>query len=247
LIQHLILGLIQGITEFLPVSSSGHLVIAKFLLGVESPGPGLEIVLHLATVIAVVIVLWKEFKKLSDIKYAAMVALGLVPAAVVGVVFSDQLDAAFGNPLPVGLFFLLTAGVLLSTKWTKPGHKPMTWWRALIIGLAQVFSLLPGISRSGITISAALMLGLEPEEAFRFSFFMLIPAVVGGALLKAKDISHLGHPGFIAVGFVASLAAGVASLFFLRKTVVSRKFFWFSAYLVIAGAASLAWFLWIRR
>lgn len=242
--EQIVLGLIQGITEFLPVSSSGHLVIFKFLMGVPTPGAATEIALHLATAIAVIVVLFKEFRALLSWRYLILLGIGLAPAAVVGLAFKDAIESSFENPVPVGFFMILTGALLLATRLakTKPGQ--LNWWRALIIGLAQVCALLPGISRSGATIATALLLGVEPDEAFRFSFFMLLPAVIGGAILDAKDIASLPHPAWIAAGFAVALIAGIASLWLLRKTMVSRKLFWFAFYLLPVGLGSLAFFLW---
>lgn len=244
MMEHIILGLIQGITEFLPVSSSGHLVIFKFLLNVKSPGAATEIALHVATAIAVIAILFKEFKALLNWKYIGLLVLGLAPAVIVGLLFRDIIELSFDNPLPVGFLMILTGGLLLATRWIKPKAVPLNWWRALIIGLAQVCALLPGISRSGATIATALLLGIEPEEAFRFSFFMLLPAVIGGVILDAKDIVSLPHPAWLAAGFAVALIVGMASLWFLKKTLVSRKIFWFSFYLFAVGAASAAFFFW---
>jgi len=241
--EQIILGLIQGLTEFLPVSSSGHLVILKFLMGVPTPGAATEIALHLATAIAVIAVLFKEFKALLSWRYLILLTLGLAPAAIVGLAFKDLIESSFENPVPVGFFMIITGALLLSTRWAKPKSAPLNWWRALIIGLAQVCALLPGISRSGATIGVALLLGVEPEEAFRFSFFMLLPAVLGGAILDAKDIASLPYPAWLALGFAVAFVVGVASLWFLRKTLISRKLFWFSFYLFPAGAGSLIYFL----
>lgn len=239
MIEHIILGLIQGITEFLPVSSSGHLVIFKFLMGVASPGAATEIALHVATAMAVIIVLFRDLKALLNWRYLGLLVLGLAPAAIIGLVFKDMIESSFDNPIPVGFFLVLTGSLLLITRWVKPKAVPLNWWRALIIGLAQVCALLPGISRSGTTIAVALLLGIEPEEAFRFSFFMLLPAVIGGAILDAKDIASLPHPAWIAAGFAVALATGIASLWLLRKTLISRKLFWFVFYLLPAGVLSI--------
>ncbi|MEO0146188.1 MAG: undecaprenyl-diphosphate phosphatase [candidate division WOR-3 bacterium] len=244
MIDHIILGLIQGITEFLPVSSSGHLVIFKFLLDVKSPGAATEIALHVATAIAVVIILFKELRALLNWRYLGFLMLGLAPAATVGFLFKDIIESSFEDPLPVGFFMILTGALLLATKWARPRNMPLNWWRALIIGLAQVCALLPGISRSGATIATALLLGVEPEEAFRFSFFMLLPAVIGSAILDAKDIASLPHPAWLLGGFAVALATGLASLWVLRKTLISRRLFWFAFYLFAVGAASLAFFFW---
>ncbi len=244
--ENIILGLIQGITEFLPVSSSGHLVIFKFLLNVKSPGAATEIALHLATVIAIVVLLFKDFKAFLNWKYLGLILIGLAPAAMVGLLFKDFIESSFDNPIPVGFFMILTGGLLLATRWIKPKAVPLNWWRVLIIGLAQVCALLPGISRSGATIATALLLGIEPDEAFRFSFFMLLPAVIGGAILDAKDIASLPHPAWLAAGFSVALVVGIASLWFLRKTLISRKMFWFAFYLFPAGVLSILIFTLFR-
>ncbi|MGB9589624.1 MAG: undecaprenyl-diphosphate phosphatase [candidate division WOR-3 bacterium] len=244
MIKHIVLGLIQGITEFLPVSSSGHLVIFKFLLGIRSPGAATEIALHLATAIAVAVILFRDFRALLNWRYIGLLAIGLVPAAIVGIVFKDLIESSFDNPLPVGFLMILTGGLLLATRWVRSKTVPLNWWRALIIGLAQVCALLPGISRSGATIAVALLLGIEPEETFRFSFFMLLPAVIGGAILDARDIASLPHPAWLSAGFITALLTGTASLWFLKKTLISRRLFWFAFYLFVAGPACIAFFFW---
>ena len=231
-----LLGVLQGITEFLPVSSSGHLVLLEELLGHNPPGIGLEVTLHLATGLAVAVFFWRELREMYLSKYGLMLLVGLLPAALVGVLLKDWLEEAFSGLLVVGPAFAFTGAVLLGTRFVKPRRESLTWSKALLVGLAQVLALLPGVSRSGVTIAAGLALGLEPAEAFRFSFGMLLPAVLGAAVLEAKDIASLGHPAPLLGGFLASFGFGLASLWLLRRAVVSRWFWAFGLYaLALAG------------
>ncbi len=234
-----ILGIVQGLTEFLPVSSSGHLVLFQELFGYNPPGLGLEVALHLATGLAVAVFFWRELRAIYLSRHGLLVVLGLAPAAVVGVLFKDFFEAAFSSLTAVGVAFLFTSAVLLSTKFFGSGRRRLTWKLALLVGLAQVLSLFPGVSRSGITIAAALLLGLGPEESFRFSFAMLLPAVLGASLVEAKDIAAVGNLAGLALGFLASFGVGLLSLWLLRRAVVSRRFWAFGLYTLALGLISL--------
>ena len=234
------LGIVQGITEFLPVSSSGHLVLLEEVFGYNPPGVGLEVVLHLATALAVAVFFWRRLKGIYLSRYGLLVILGLLPAGLAGALLKDFFEAAFSNLLAVGLSFLLTSFVLLGTKFLKPKGKPINWKIALFVGLAQVLALLPGVSRSGITIAVGLALGLAPEEAFLFSFAMLLPAVLGAAVLEAKDIASVGNPLGLSLGFLASFGFGLGSLWLLRHAVVSRWFWAFGLYTLVLAGISLA-------
>lgn len=263
-IEALVLGLVQGVTEFLPVSSSGHLAVLEHLwkLPAESRLP-LATMLHGATALAVIFYfapllvrlvrgLWARDAawRVSSWRMVGFLALASVPAAVIGVAFSDMIDRAFSDPLLVGLMLLVTGGVLFGTRFAQAGDpgqarsgdspREVGWTRALLVGIAQAIAILPGISRSGATIAGGLYLGMEREKAFEFSFLLSIPAITGAFLLEARKVDlTLLNPSALAVGMVAAFAAGLAALFVLARAVTGRKLHWFGFYCWLAGLATI--------
>ena len=223
LFESIVLGLVQGITEFLPISSSGHLVLAQALLGVEKSGITFEVALHLATAAAVAVYyrkrLWGMLISLrlvfsprargpeakADEKYVVdlehlrllwYVALGTVPAAAVGSLFKDFFEEFFYSPHLVCVLLLVTGGVLMSTRLVASSSgRRLVWSTALLIGVAQAAAILPGISRSGATIAVGLLLGLKAEKAAEFSFLLALPAILGAALLEFIELLGTGLPG----------------------------------------------------
>ena len=196
-LQALILGIIQGLTEYLPVSSSGHLEIGNALLGVEiEENLTFDVMLHVATVLSTLVVLWSEidwimrglfkFKMNAETKYALNIVVSMIPVGIVGVLFKDKIEALFtGNLLLVGCCLLVTAALLTFTYFARPRQKDqISWIDALIIGIAQAIAVLPGISRSGSTIATGLLLGNKKERLAQFSFLMVIPPILGQALLS---------------------------------------------------------------
>ncbi len=241
-----VLGLIQGITEFLPVSSSGHLVLAQSLFHWNPPGIGLEIVVHFATALAVILVLWRPVLTLFRFEGPwtrwplTLVIVATIPAAVAGLLFEGRLEAYFDRPDTLPFFFLLTT-VLLFASNVRKGSRRVTLRDALLIGLAQVLALFPGVSRSGTTITAALLLGIAPGEAFSFSFLMLLPAVGGAVLLKFTEGGlTVGVPEGVA--FVVALGTGVLALWALRGVVVARKLYLFGFYTLLVALFCWWWF-----
>ncbi len=239
MIKYAVLGIIQGLTEFLPVSSSGHLVVAQKLMGVSSPGITLEIIVHSATVIAVIIFLWKQvltlFKFENNWKEWPLthVIIGTIPAAILGLLFKDQIEAQFEHISGVRIFFIINSFILAMSIIRRPQRR-LNIKVAFLIGVAQCLALLPGISRSGTTITAGLLLGLQPIEAFTFSFFLLLPAV-GGALLL--DLLK-GMPGFMSqdiVAFLFALIFGIFALWLLKRTVIAKKLHLFGIYTFLLG------------
>jgi undecaprenyl-diphosphatase len=246
-----LLGLVQGITEFLPVSSSGHLAVLEHLwkLPTESRLP-LTTMLHGATALAVIFYfapmlarlirgLWARdaVRRGASWRMVGFIVLASIPAGVIGVMFSDMIDRALASPLLVGLMLLVTGGVLYGTKFSHPEGKT-GWVRALLVGVGQAIAILPGISRSGATIASGLYLGMERKEAFEFSFLLAIPAVAGAFLLEFRkvDLAVL-NPSALAVGMVAAFVAGLAALFVLARAVTGRKLHWFAFYCWAAGLA----------
>ncbi len=251
--EALLLGLVQGITEFLPVSSSGHLAVLEHLwkLPAESRLP-LATMLHGATALSVIFYfapllarlirgLWSRDTVRRDSSWlmVGFIALASIPAGVVGVLFSDLIDRAFSSPLLVGIMLLVTGGVLFGTRFSQPQGKTGRL-RALLVGIGQAIAVLPGISRSGATIASGLYLGMERKEAFEFSFLLAIPAIAGAFLLEFRkvDLAVLNPPA-LAVGMVAAFVAGLAALFVLARAVTGRKLYWFAFYCWLAGLATI--------
>lgn len=269
ILQAIIIGIVQGLTEFLPISSSAHLVFVPYLLGTES-SLAFDTILHIGTLVAVVVYFWKDllqmirafFSSLLDLvggnfrkqlkedqykKLAWMVIIGSIPAGLAGILFKDFFEGLFNNIPAVG-FFLLITGVLLYTsemvsrKVThKNDLKEMSIKNSLVIGVAQACSIAPGISRSGATISTGLFLGLERELAARFSFLLSIPAILGAALVQAKDISSVVDISTAATlaGFIAAIVTGYLAIKIVLKLISERDLLVFAYYCWIVGALAL--------
>ena len=247
----LILGLVQGLTEFLPVSSSGHLVMAQTFLGVPSPGVFLEVALHVATLLSVMVVYRRKLAELlvgalrrepEALRYIGMLVLATLPVAVIGLLFKDAIEAAFDTPWVTGFMLLVTGLILYSTHWgdaDRPIQEPRSG-QAVSMGLAQCLALLPGISRSGSTIATGLWLKLDGERAAEFSFLMSLPAIAGAAVLQAAELGGGGGPGVAVDGplmaaFIAALLAGVAAIKSLVWLVRRQGFHHFAWYVWAVG------------
>jgi undecaprenyl-diphosphatase len=242
-----LLGLVQGLSEFLPISSSGHLVMAQWLLDVPAPGIVVEVVLHIATLLSVAIVYRAAIGRLAagavrgdreQLRYLGLLALASVPAAIVGLGFEESIEAAFDRPALTGILLLVTGAVLWSTRGRSDGTADVSVGRAVAMGVAQAFAILPGISRSGTTIATGLWAKVDAERAAQFSFLMSLPAVGGAALLKMPDIGRSfggADATPLAVGFVVSLIAGVAAIKGLVWLVRRRAFHTFALYVWPVG------------
>ena len=252
----LILGVVQGLTEFLPVSSSGHLVMAQTFLGVPAPGVFLEVALHVATLLSVIVVYRARLLELvvggarrerDALRYIGMLVLATVPVAVIGLLFKDPIEAAFDTPYVTGFMLLVTGLILWSTTWAareRPATEPRTG-QALAMGLAQCLALLPGISRSGTTIATGLWLELDGERAAEFSFLMSLPAIAGAAILQATDLGGgVSVDGPLIAAFFTALVAGVAAIKSLVWLVRRRGFHYFAPYVWGVGLFFLG-YLWL--
>lgn len=244
-----ILGIIQGITEFLPISSSGHLVIGQKVLGISVAGNVFEIVVHLGTLVSVLIVFWSDIWKLitslkstSTQKYVFAIVIGTLPAMVIGFVFKDVISEAFENIKVVAVTLMITGLILLTTKFINTKLKDISVGRGLLIGIAQGLAIIPGISRSGMTISLGMYLGIAPDKAAKFSFLLGIPAIFGAGLLTGLDLMESREPtlalSVLIVGFVSSLLVGWISLKWLLGLIKSGKFHWFGVYCLLIGLIS---------
>ena len=254
--EALILGIIQGLTEFLPVSSSGHLELGKVLLGDESlPQESLlfTVVVHAATALSTIVVFRKDileilkglfqFKWNEESQFSVKIIVSMVPAAVVGVLFNDQIEALFNKQiLLVGSMLILTGLLLFLADKAKQTEKSVGFWQALIIGIAQAIAILPGISRSGATISTSVLLGIDREKAARFSFLMVVPLILGKIakdLLDGNISSELTNIMPLAVGFVAAFVAGLIACTWMISLVKKSQLRYFSYYCFIVGFGSI--------
>ncbi len=269
-IQALLLGLVQGLTEYLPVSSSGHLEIGKMLLGIDPEAGGLQfdIIVHVATVLATLVILWKEiswiFKGLfkfqwnEETKYAFNILISMIPIGIVGLCFKDRIEALYADEhirsLVVGVCLIVTALLLTLTHFYKPQEKEhISPLHAFIIGIAQSIAVLPGLSRSGSTIATGLLLGNSKEKLAQFSFLMVIPPILGEALLDFKHIfspsaEYLAEHGAaasipvptLAIAFIAAFVSGCFACKWMISIVKKCKLIYFGIYCAIAGVLVLA-------
>lgn len=260
-----ILGLVQALTEFLPVSSSGHLVLSRILLGVETEhGAAFEVAVHFGTLLSVIIVLredvwsllrssWtaltqpRELPRLwsdnPEFKVLVAILVGCVPAGVVGLAFKDQLEAAFSSPLVVCSALIVTGFVLLATLLPAPGDKRVGLGSAVLIGIAQAVAIIPGVSRSGSTIATAMFLGLERDHAARYSFLLSLPVIAGATALKARELLSVQISGdtwlALGVGALVSFLAGIGALILLMRIVRRGGFAHFGWYCIAVGVVGL--------
>lgn len=258
--QALILGIVQGLTEFLPVSSSGHLTIAQTILGIEfQEGDMLlfDVLVHAATVCATLIVLWKEVCWIlkgtfttpvwnAEKTYAGKIILSMVPVFIVGMFFKDQVEAIFGSGVfVVGVCLMITACLLFFAQYAKPRPKEeIGWWDSFIIGIGQAIAVLPGLSRSGTTIATGILLGNKKEQVAQFSFLMVLVPILGQALLDMLDVlqgevvTHLS-PVCMIVGFASALVVGAAACKWMINIVKRQKLIYFAIYCLLMGGLAL--------
>ncbi|PWJ71652.1 MULTISPECIES: undecaprenyl-diphosphate phosphatase [unclassified Fibrobacter] len=279
MIESIILGLLQGLAEFLPISSSGHLVLGEKLLNMKEAGMFFDIMLHAGTLLSIFVVFRKKLVDMIvgcirrdpvQLKEAGYIVLASIPTAIIGIGFKKPLESLFENPKAVCCAMLFTATLLFVSQWGKTGSKhpdnegvKMNWWRALVTGVVQGIACIPGISRSGSTISGMIFLGVNRKYAGEFSFLMSIPAVGGAALLDCikwikcqdpetvaryaiekpeKALACADASGFtpeLLVGMVVAFIFGIIALKWLMAFVQKGKFHYFSYYLWVAGILGL--------
>jgi undecaprenyl-diphosphatase len=250
------LGLVQGLTEFLPVSSSGHLVLFSRLLGAEQEGILFEVAVHAATLLAVLLFYRSRVGELvlgtlrgdpNAWRYGLKLAVGTIPAVVAVLLARDFFEGLYESVAPVGLALWFTGFVVFSTRYTLPhARSPEPGWVAVIgIGIAQAIAIVPGISRSGSTVAAALALGVAPAAAAEFSFLLSVVAIVGAVILEIPELEDVSSEGLasIAVGGVAALVSGLAALALFVRLLRRHAFHWFAWYLWPVGALVLWWSL----
>lgn len=266
----LILGIVQGLAEYLPISSSGHLEIMREILGLDLAGSDaleFDVALHVATVLSTIVVLWREFLPLctsfftfrrdKNFYYVCKILVSCIPVAIVGLCFKDFVEQFFGGGLlTVGICLCITAALLSFTYFFRnPARESVTrytghdisWRDAFIIGCAQAVAVLPGLSRSGSTIATGLLLGDKRDKIAQFSFFMVIIPILGEALLDVKDM--IGGEGAseaigllpMAVGFLASFIVGCIACRWMLNIVKKGKLVWFAVYCLIVGVLCICW------
>ena len=263
ILQALCLGVLQGITEFLPVSSSGHLALAQHLFGLKEPQLFFDVAVHVGTLTSVFLVFRIDLLEIlkdslsflgtrkapplqsggsgspTGMKMASMILVGSIPTAMIGLLLRDTTERFFTSPATVGLFLCATGLILILSRWPRFNREDLDTpgvLDALVIGLAQGAAINPGLSRSGVTITTGLLLGLRPELTFRFSFLLSIPAILGALALEGY---HLGgnHPGWqvMTVGGVSAFLVGWAALRILQSLVVKGRLFYFAPYCFAVG------------
>ncbi|MFT5834290.1 MAG: undecaprenyl-diphosphatase [Cognaticolwellia sp.] len=252
----IILGIVQGLTEFLPVSSSGHLELAKWIMNddsVASESMTMTVTLHAATALSTIVVFWKDiveifkglfqFKNNDAFQFSLKIILSMIPAVFVGLFFEDVIESLFnGRIILVGCMLLLTGILLYFADRAKKTDKTVSFVNALIVGIAQAIAILPGISRSGATISTSVLLGIDRERAARFSFLMVVPLILGK---MAKDIlsgdmsSESINMSALVIGFLAAFLTGLVACVWMIRIVKNSKLIYFSIYCFLVGIASI--------
>lgn len=238
--QAIILGVVQGLTEFLPVSSSGHLVITQKLFGFGEPPIFFDILVHVATLSALLVFFLKDLKHLNN-NLIKTIVIGSIPTMLIGLVLNQNKHALF-NSLPiVGFGLIVTSIFLFSTYWLAEKNRlKISVLDALVVGTMQGLAIIPGISRSGATIVTSLWLGLRQDQAFRFSFLLSVPAIVGAQLLELKDISTLSiNPLPLLIGFSAAFITGFFALSLLKSILTHNKLHLFGFYTLLVSLATL--------
>ena len=255
--ESLVLGIVQGATEFLPVSSSGHLVITQAVLGVAIQGVFFEIAVHVATLISVLVVYRNRVAGLAvgvaqrdpeATRYLLLLAVATVPAGLLGVLAKDPIEALFDVPAAPGVALLVTGTFLWTSRWalSRAVMKHPGWGAAFLIGCAQAVALVPGISRAGATVVAALWLGIQAREAAAFSFLMSIPVIAGAAILQIPELQQgvgVAVPALV-VGALAAAVTGVLAIRTFVAILARESFHYFAPYCWAVGALFLGW-LWL--
>jgi len=255
--EALILGIVQGATEFLPVSSSGHLVVAQALMDIRIPGVAFEVAVHVATLLSVLLVYRKRVVDLvvgtlkgerKALAYVGLLVLATIPAVIVGLGAGDFIESLFDSPVVTGCALLVTGTILWTARWalaSNPAAKPGLR-SALFMGIAQALAIVPGISRSGSTVVMGLWLGVEAEEAAAFSFLMAVPAILGAALLEVPELIGAGAtlpPLSLVAGGGAAALTGILAIWTFVAMLRHRSFHRFGPYCWVVGGAFLLYLL----
>ncbi len=244
----IILGALQGLTEFLPVSSSGHLVLGQYLLSVKSPGNTLEILFHLGTLGSVIFVFSPDIinilltiKKKSTQKLLICIFVATIPAVIIGFTLRNKIEALFESVNSVGFALLFTGLVLILSSFFKNKNSRYSLFSSIVIGFAQALAIIPGISRSGMTITISLLFGFSPKESAKFSFLLSIPVIAGAGVLGIQDIqsSEMFSTDIIIVAILSSFFIGIIALKILLTLLELGKFYIFGIYCICLGVVSI--------
>lgn len=257
IIEAIILGILQGLTEFLPVSSSGHIELGKYFLRVETTDNLLfSIIVHGATALSTTIVFRKDiliiikdlfaFKWNESTQFSAKILLSMIPVGIVGILFEDNIETLFGGQITLVASMLLFTGVLLSiTYFAKNTSGNLSFGKSIIVGLAQAVAIIPGISRSGSTIATGLLLGIDKEKITRFSFLMVLPPIIGATLLKVNDFLEAPQIASdisataLGLGFLSAFIAGIVACTWMINIIKKGKLIYFAIYCLVLGTAVL--------
>ncbi len=245
--KYLLLGIIQGLTEFLPVSSSGHLVILKHWMNLQDEGVVLEVILHFATLLAIIIFFRRKILEYATKEKISLIIIGTIPIALIGVLFKDKIQSLFSNYFLVTVTLSLTGLILFMSRNSKENKDNIDLKMAFVIGVAQALALTPGISRSGITVATALLLGIKRKKAFEFSFILAIPALLGALIINIPDICETTidiHN--LVTGGISAFISGLFALWIFYKIVRNKDLYLFSYYLWFVAAVSLLLFLLVQ-
>ena len=246
-----VLSILQGVAEFLPISSSGHLVIGQHMLGLDVPGMRLDLMLHFGTLVSICAFYWRTIWRILskfEWQYVLKIVLSALPAVVVYFFFKDFIEGLFENAKMVGALLMFTGAVLIGTRYLPRGNRDVCWSRALLMGCAQALALLPGVSRSGMTLASARTGRVDAERAAEFSFLMSAPLIIGGVLLEilkalrgtsaAPEAAEIGW-GFTIYGAALAAVVGYFSLVVLLRALKGRWFWLFGPYCLAAGLLTL--------
>ena len=246
LIQVIILSIIQGIAEWFPISSAGHVALVQDFFGFQNLS--FIVFLHIASVLGVIIVFWKDIfallnlKKSENRRYLLLILVGIIPTGILGYIFRNQIASLLYNTFIIGIFFILSGIFIYSTKFSRQKKSEIGFIDSIFISFFQIFSILPGFSRSGLTIGSGMFKGIDRDKAVKFSFFMAIPLILAAGLVETKDlISSNINFSLLLVSFIITLAFSIFSVKALLKIEKSDKFYLFGIYNFVLGILVIVW------
>ena len=243
LIQAIILSIIQGITEWIPVSSSGHLALMHLLFGFQDLS--YDVFLHFAGIFAVILIFWNDILnifKSQNLNYLLLMIIAIIPAGIIGLVFMKEIENLFSSSFYLGLFFIFSGVIVYLTKFSIPRKDKIIFFDSLLIGIFQALAVLPGVSRSGMTISAGLFTGLTKKQSIKFSFLMAIPIILGASLVKADELILSEISYFLLIlSFIITFLVSLVTMKLLIRIMNSDKFYLFGVYDIVLGVVVLIW------
>ena len=247
LIQAIILSIVQGITEWIPVSSSGHLILFQKFLGIQDSQTPYYVFLHLASVFAVIVFFWKDILNIfknKNLNYLLLIVIAIIPAGIIGLVFMKEIENLFSSSFYLGLFFIFSGVIVYLTKFSIPRKEKISFFDSLLIGIFQVLAVFPSVSRSGMTISSGLFVGLTKKQSIKFSFLMLIPIILGASLVKADELVLSEISYFLLIlSFIITFLVSLVTIKLLIKVIESDNFYLFGVYNIVLGIVVLIWSL----